>query len=259
MGEFILGQCTDIGVRKQCNQDSICIKSVQIEEQIISMAIVCDGMGGLSKGELASATVVRAFSKWFTEEMPYNKVFQNAEVIKQRWKEIVRETNRKIWNYGNENGVQLGTTVSVLLILNNQKYLIMHVGDSRIYGIEESMIQITEDHSYIAREVKRGNMTKEQAANDPRKNVLLQCVGGSRNVEPDILEGPVCGVQGFLLCSDGFRHQISEAEMYEEVSKKTIQNKKDIEDVLAHLISVCIKRGETDNISAILIRKVSDV
>lgn len=253
MRGYMIGYSTNIGVKKKVNQDSLCIKKAQIGQHLITMVVICDGMGGLSKGELASATVVQAFSKWFVEELPYNNMYKEQEVIKKRWLEIAKELNTKIWNYGVKNGVQLGTTMSVLLILDEEKYLIIHVGDSRIYGIQDSLVQLTEDHSYIAREIKHGNMTKEQAAKDPRRNVLLQCIGASRVVEPEILDGSLHDIQGFLLCSDGFHHQIPEEEIYKRIEEETLRDKHDIDKMLDDLISIAINRGETDNISAILI------
>lgn len=63
------GYCSEVGIKKSVNQDSLCIKNARLNNHDVLMAVVCDGMGGLSKGELASASVIRAFSKWFETEM----------------------------------------------------------------------------------------------------------------------------------------------------------------------------------------------
>ncbi len=252
---FQVGYSTDIGIRKKVNQDSLCIKKAKTERGCITMAVLCDGMGGLAYGEVASATVVRAFSKWFEQELPKKWRTATVEMIEQEWLLLVRELNEKLWKYGNENNVQLGTTVTAVLILEDGKYIIVHVGDSRIYRIKDHSIeQLTEDQTLVAREVKKGIITKEQASTDPRRNVLLQCIGGSKNIEAKCRNGNAFSDEMFLLCSDGFRHKMTETEMLASIWGKGIKTESEIKEVLELLIQRNKERGETDNISAILIK-----
>lgn len=88
------------------------------------------------------------------------------------------------------------------------KYFIAQSGDFRAYEIGDEIKQITEDQSFVAREIKRGSMTKEQALIDPRRNVLLQCIGASKTVGPAFYEGEVKEPKGFILCSGGFNPMI---------------------------------------------------
>lgn len=246
------GYCSEIGIKKSVNQDSLCIKNARLNNHDVLMAVVCDGMGGLSKGELASASVIRAFSKWFETEMS-NGVLSNNN-IRAQWEQLIIRANNKLWEYGNENGISLGTTLTVILLIDKKEYVIAHVGDSRAYKISGKKIeQITEDQSYVAREVKRGNITKEQANIYPGRNVLLQCIGASRTVEPEFYNGKIDN-EGFLLCSDGFRHVVNETEIVEELGKSTINcEKTDINLALRKLVDLNMQRGETDNITAIYI------
>ena len=89
--------------------------------------------------------------------------------------------------------------------------MIVHVGDSRVYQIDSALNQLTTDQTFVAREVSKGNMTIEQAKVDKRRNLLLQCVGASKVVEPQVLLGTT-KKGAYMLCSDGFRHEIRRTE-----------------------------------------------
>lgn len=243
---------TDIGISKTTNQDSVLIKHADTDRGEVLMAIVCDGMGGLSKGELASATVIREFSKWFTEELPYELENPDMQVIGGKWSLMLKKLNFKILDYGADHGASLGTTFSGILFVGNQ-YVIAHVGDSRVYQIGYSLNQLTTDQTFVAREISRGTMTAEQAKTDKRRNLLLQCVGASKVVEPQVICGTVeRGV--YMICSDGFRHEITEAEMYESLNAANFVSKNDMHSKARYLIELVKSRKERDNISVVLIK-----
>lgn len=245
---------TDIGISKQTNQDSVCLKIAKTKKhgQIV-MALMCDGMGGLSKGELASATVVRTLVQWFEQALPQKIGAFSWQALSAEWDGIIKAENYKILEYGQKINAKLGTTLSALLIIDGQ-YMIAHVGDSRVYRITDSVEQLTKDQTFIAREVERGNMTAEQARQDPRKNVLLQCVGASRTVVPQFLFGKVSAEAVFMLCSDGFRHELSEQEIYEHFSPGIIRDTGAMDQNGRYLIDLVKNRKEKDNISVALIK-----
>lgn len=249
---FLATADTDIGINKDTNQDSVLIKHAAYDDDEALMAIVCDGMGGLSKGELASATVIQAFSKWFDESLPYELDDVNMEVIGGKWSLMLKDLNVKIAEYGKKINESLGTTFSGILFVGDQ-YVIVHVGDSRVYRIGSSMRQLTTDQTFIAREISRGTMTLEQAKTDKRRNLLLQCVGASEVVDPQVL----CGKAekgAYMLCSDGFRHEITEEEMYESLNPINLMNKQAMHNNTKYLIEQVKSRKEKDNISVILIK-----
>ena len=110
---YIATADTDIGISKDTNQDSVLIKHAKADGEEILLAVICDGMGGLSKGELASATVIRAFAKWFDEELPYELDHVDLQVIGAKWSLLLKELNAKILEYSRENGIEgVGTTFS---------------------------------------------------------------------------------------------------------------------------------------------------
>lgn len=256
--DFRIALHTDIGIRKDTNQDSLCVKQAQTDKGNILLALVCDGMGGLEKGEVASATIINAFSNWFESELPFQLAKNNCiEEIRYRWERIIKEQNQIIGEYGRKSHIQLGSTITALLILEDGSYLIGHVGDSRAYRITNSAIEIlTQDQTVVAKEVRQGRLTKEEAERDPRRNVLLQCIGASRVVEPDFINGDAQINECYMLCSDGFRHVVSAEEIKETFNPSTNIDENTMKNNIVKLIELNKEREETDNISAILIKTV---
>lgn len=250
--QFSFTADTDIGITKKTNQDSLIVKHAKCNGQEVLMAIVCDGMGGLSKGELASATVVRAFSKWFDEELPYELEHLNLEVIGGKWEFILKDLNVKIMEYGRSCNITMGTTFSGILFVGEQ-YLIAHVGDTRIYHIGNNLEQLTTDQTFIQREISKGTMTLEQAKKDKRRNMLLQCIGASDSVEPDVFIGKKeKGV--YMLCSDGFRHELSQDELLNSFNVMNLSDKNRMNTEARKLIELVKQRNEKDNISVVLVK-----
>ena len=137
---FLTAVLTDVGIRKKTNQDSVLIKEAITDYGRVLVAIVCDGMGGLEKGEVASAILVKAFSDWFHREFPrilYSGI--EANVVRQSWTDLILEQNQKISEYGLSCNASLGTTAVALLLVENVYYII-NVGDSRVYYLKEGVV-----------------------------------------------------------------------------------------------------------------------
>lgn len=252
---------TDVGIKKTTNQDSCCIKEAVTDNGTVLMAMICDGMGGLAKGEVASATIIKRFSEWFEKELPQLLGVENPiEEISYQWNRIIKEQNYNIAAYGKQQRLQLGSTITVMLIIEDDKYIIGHVGDSRAYKITDSDItMLTEDQTIVALEVKQGKITPEQAEKDPRRNVLLQCVGASRIVEPAFYYGSVNADECYMLCSDGFRHMITNEEILNSLSPTNSGNEEQMQAHITDLIELNKYRHENDNITALLIKTVQGV
>lgn len=245
---------TDIGIKKSTNQDSLMVKTLKTAKGRMAFAVLCDGMGGLAKGEVASATVINAFHNWIMNQLPIlcKTGFEDSDIQKQ-WKTIIEIMNQKIMNYGNQQNIKLGTTV-VVMLLTEERYYIANVGDSRIYKISDKVEILTEDQTVVAREVKNGNISREQAKIDPRRNVLLQCVGASDYVNPEFLFGKTEKDVTYMLCSDGFRHEIIDSEIQQFLNPEVLTKVATMKQNADYLIDLNKKRQETDNISVILIR-----
>lgn len=257
--EMITSVWSDVGIRKNTNQDSALIEIADTDHGKVALAVICDGMGGLSMGEVASAVLIRAFSDWFENRFPYllHEGFM-AGTLQSEWENMVMEINRKIGDYGDLKNVRLGTTMAALLLANNH-YYIMNIGDSRVYKIREKLIQMTRDQTFVQREMDEGRMTYEEAVRHPQRNVLLQCVGASDVIIPQFLSGDFEPDTVFLLCTDGFRHEITTDELYWHFRPEYLHTEQEMQKELRLLTDLNKERKETDNITAVLIRVSGEV
>lgn len=251
---YIISASTDIGNTKKTNQDSLNVKVITIGGEQVAFAVLCDGMGGLEKGELASASVVHAYEKWVLERLPaLLSAGLRDDILRKEWEGIAGLCNEKIKDYGRRSAISLGTTAAVLL-LTRERYYIMNVGDSRVYEIAGQLSVLTRDQTVVAREVEQGLLSLEQARSDPRRSVLLQCIGSSEEVYPDFFFGEPKAGAVYMLCSDGFRHEITEAEIWEGFQPQTMLSAEQMKENELRLIALNKLRQERDNISVITIR-----
>lgn len=253
---FIVSASTDIGNTKHTNQDSLNVKVISSGLGKMVFAVLCDGMGGLEKGEIASASVVHAFSRWAKEQLSVycsEQAELSKEQIRSDWEKIIRDMNEKIKVYGKKSAVSLGTTVTAVL-LAGKHYYIVNVGDTRAYEIENSAEVLTKDQTVVAREVELGNITQEQARTDSRRSVLLQCVGASDIVYPDFFFGDTKKDAVYMLCSDGFRHEVSADEIGTYFKPDRMVSQTAMQENEQALIRLNKQRQERDNISVITIR-----
>lgn len=251
---FIISANTDIGISKNTNQDSLTTMVMNTPQGRMAFSVLCDGMGGLEKGEVASASVINAFRQWAVTELPQlcNAPLEDT-LIRSQWERIIEEQNRTIKAYGARSGVRLGTTV-VAMLLTQTRYYILNVGDSRAYELTDGVYQITADQTFVAREIAAGRMTPEQAETDPRRSVLLQCVGASEVVYPDLFFGDVQQDAVYMLCSDGFRHEITDEEVYAKLQPGVLFDDYTMQKHTLDLIELNKQRMERDNISVALVR-----
>ncbi|MCR5342279.1 MAG: serine/threonine-protein phosphatase [Butyrivibrio sp.] len=257
------GVRTDTGTTKDINQDSCLLKVARmVDGRRISLAVICDGMGGLSCGEMASTVFVRRMEKWFYEELPEilsqkavttqldngedeNRIWAN---VQYSWSNIVSDMNREIAGYGSSRGIMLGTTNVSQLIIDN-RYIAMWIGDSRIYETSEKGIKLlTHDHSLVQHQIDRGQLSEEEAKTSNHKSVLLQCIGASEEVRPDFITGEIDDDVSYILCSDGLWRELDREELL------TISRENSSLNASADkMISLVKQRGETDNITVVLI------
>lgn len=251
--EFYISATTDTGTRRKINQDSLFVRRLETRTGKMVLAVLCDGMGGLNFGELASAAIVSAFTDWMYRDLSALSQYPLEDhTLREQWSRLITEQNRLIRSWGQRYHCTTGSTVTALL-LTEERYYLLNIGDSRAYEITEQVVQLTEDHTVVANEVRLGNLTKEQAERSPIQNVLTRCVGVQEETWPDLFFGTVRKGAVYMLCSDGFRHRLTAEEMQEQllsgVKRESTQMKRREE----YLIELTKQRGETDNISVITI------
>lgn len=254
MMNYLVAASTDIGLTKNTNQDSFGVRVIQTAIGKMVFAILCDGMGGLDKGEVASASIVNAFNVWAGNTLP---LLCDGDItdsdIRSNWEDIIEKYNDKIKNYGESCAARLGTTVTAMLITDS-RYYIVNVGDTRAYEITDYVTVLTKDQTVVAREIENGTLSEEEAKTDPRRSVLLQCVGASDTVYPDFFFGQTKQNAVYMLCSDGFRHEISEKEIHDYLKPDMMMDAEGMKANIDLLIELNKERRERDNISVISIR-----
>ncbi len=253
MIRYIAAGGTDAGLRGGNNQDSFGAKIIRSRGQEIAAVIMCDGMGGYSCGEVASATVVDAFQRWIIRRLPvFCETGLKPELIFDEWLGLAELCNRNILHYGETHGIRLGTTAAMLLLTPDQ-YLIMNIGDCRVYEIGTGVRQITRDQTLVQQEVDAGRLTPEQAASDPRGHILSECIGAAEVMHPDFYAGKTEENTVFLLCCDGFRHKIGAADIMEYLAPEKMTGCEQMQKQIRGMIELNMQRGERDNISAITV------
>ncbi len=248
---FYISCVSDVGIKKQVNQDSVFVEQYATKIGKVVLAVLCDGMGGLRYGEFASNCIVSTFSEWGRSALPALCVSPIRDCdIRWEWTELIRSLNQKIRDTGLQGGFKIGSTVTALLI-SEDRYFILNIGDSRAYEIRDAVRQLTTDHTVIENEIRLGNMTPEQAEASPIKSVLTKCVGVAPSVCPDLYFGTPTKGAVYMLCSDGFRHHISQDEMKRYLLPARDEDIDCLQNNAEFLVELNKKRGESDNISVI--------
>lgn len=221
--------------RRENNQDSILYEQINTSKGRIVIAAVSDGIGGLSEGETASGYICERLLQSFYEEMlPLILKGARKSKLKNSIFRCFYEINRILKEYGISKEIQLGATIS-LLLLYKRRYVMVHLGDSRIYQItkKKGTILCTKDHV--------------------RRDLALQkCLGSFPYQSPDISFGGWKRGNGFLLCTDGYYHSLPVEKLWELFCEEELSEEQ-LSKRLKALAGQALERGEQDNLSAIII------
>ena len=211
---------SDIGKAREMNQDAYYISE---PSSPIKLYLLADGMGGYKGGEIASNLAIKCAKSYI--ENNFKDVAKDRDSLIQLVASSMEYANMVVYEKSKEDKELegMGTTLEVCLIYNNKAY-IGHVGDSRIYRIRKDFIRkLTQDHSYVQKLVKDGTITKEEAENHPKKNMLMKALGCNAFVEPDV------SVKGFLrddillISSDGLTNMVKQEDIF-EIAKGNIES-----------------------------------
>lgn len=245
---------SDIGTTRDSNQDCVYADTVKTPLGVMFLGVVCDGMGGFSKGEFASRTVVDTFRNWFENGLTVcadPSDFSN--VILKQWTELIERSNNALREMAQNFGEKMGTTLSALLIANGEYYA-AQVGDSRIYHCSGDLLkQVTTDHSYVMEQVRKGMMTESEARLSRRRNVLTRCIGVEKSVIGDFFHGGVISGDSFLISSDGFHGGVPEDKIREILIGLNARKRREAEQRIKKFIETRKKSGEKDNITALVV------
>ncbi|MGM9941144.1 MAG: Stp1/IreP family PP2C-type Ser/Thr phosphatase [Bulleidia sp.] len=235
---------TDRGLVRKNNQDSYVIATNQANDVF---AIVADGIGGNSGGDIASGMAVSMFSAAFSETDGFSDAQQAMEWIRK----MITMVNYEIFSYGASNPKLkgMGTTLSGVMLTGFGK-IVVNIGDSRTYAWWKNgrFKQITMDHSLVNDMIMHGELTPEEAKNSPRKNVLTNALGVWPTVRGDIALHQE-KMDGFLICSDGLHGYVDEKKIISIVMNP------DMDPSLRarNLMKAALEAGGYDNVTVIFI------
>jgi serine/threonine protein phosphatase PrpC len=237
--EFAAG--TDLGCKRTNNEDSF---GYDLVRQIY---VVCDGMGGMAAGEVASATAVRKLLKSFDEESEAS----SETPAETRLRNAIHAANRSVHESAglSERLRGMGTTL-VCACLDGNRIIIGNVGDSRAYFLREGQcFQVTQDHSFVAEQLRDGLITPEMAAASDMQSVITRAVGVADAVEPDLFAAEVQEADMVLLTSDGLTRYVSDEEI-----GAMLGSGQTTESLCAAFVALARERGGADNITCLILR-----
>ena len=237
---------TDIGQKRSNNQDFI---NKFDNKQGITLVILADGMGGQRADNIASEmTVTDLGREWVNTD--YTELSQ----IRDWFLVSLENENKKVYELGQTDEFKgMGTTVEALAIVDNN-VIYAHVGDSRIGLLRHGEYQLlTSDHSLVNELVKAGQLTEEEAANHPQKNIITQSIGQANPVEPDLGVQMLEENDYLIINSDGLTNMITNDEIVEILNQD-----KNLDEKNKELVSLANDRGGLDNITIALIHVESE-
>lgn len=232
---------TNVGQRRSNNQDYVNRYDNRAGQMMI---ILADGMGGHRAGNIASELAATELgSAWVATEI------SDLNGVREWFAEHLERVNQKIYDMGQEEEFHgMGTTLEAVAIIDNQM-IYAHIGDSRISLIRgEELLPLTSDHSLVNVLLKAGQLTPEEAAQHPQKNIITQSIGQKDPVEPDIAIKTLEVGDYILINSDGLTNMVSESDI-----RDIIISEVSLDDKAEALVRFANNAGGLDNITVALV------
>ncbi|MCR5517183.1 MAG: Stp1/IreP family PP2C-type Ser/Thr phosphatase [Lachnospiraceae bacterium] len=231
---------TDVGVVRTVNQDYVYISDESVGK-LPNLYIVADGMGGHKAGDLASKFTVQNFVRLVSD----SKLRGPISILKK----AVTDVNRLLMEKAEESEEYsgMGTTLVAATVVNNSLY-VANVGDSRLYILDDRLIQITRDHSFVEELVDNGLMTRDDENYRLFKNRITRAVGAADNLMADFFEIRLKKGAQILMCSDGLTGMVTDVRI-----ERIMRSDKGVEEKVRGLIDEAKKNGGKDNIGVVLV------
>lgn len=248
--ELKISSATDRGAVRAANEDSLYTGEC--------VFVVADGMGGHERGDVASRTAVAVFE----EQLPPGVAPTPARVL-----DTIERANiavRSLSEMGEEGRRVAGTTVTGIALVDvgeadRPYWMAFNIGDSRVYTWDgRTLEQLTVDHSAVQELVDAGEITAEQAADHPERNVITRALGAEDAVDADVWLIPAAGVQTFLICSDGLSKELSDSAIAREIAGADGRSPAAL-SIAARLVAAAIENGGRDNVSVIVVESSTGV
>lgn len=246
---------SDIGCVRKNNEDNLGW------DQQLGLYVVCDGMGGALAGEVASKMGVELLVDYFREGAKtgvYPDFGDAPGQVSSTGRHLIsaiQRANAAIFEAGQAKQSQhgMGSTI-VALVIKDNFMTIAHAGDSRIYRLRDGVLeQLTQDHSLVMEQYRRGLITLEQAETSDMQNIIIKALGSEDKVEPDVQDLIAFRNDVYLLATDGLTKLVKD-----EAIKTTLLNSHSLSRACEDLISAAKQKGGDDNITCLLLRVVEE-
>jgi serine/threonine protein phosphatase PrpC len=249
--EMEFGVRSDVGRVRGNNEDSFRLAPE------LNLFVLSDGMGGQASGEIASRLAAETVVKHCREAQANPSLpFVGARIggvseASNRLASAVRLANQVVHTTAQKSQAQQGMGATLVAVqFDGERMSLGHVGDSRAYRLRSGEIeQLTQDHSFVAEQVRKGVMTPEEAGRSKLQSVLLRALGPDAEVEVDLTEELVMEGDTLLLCSDGLTREVSDAQI-----AAVLGDTEDEQDAASRLIDLANQAGGGDNITVIVLR-----
>ena len=242
---YQIGTITNLGKKRSSNQDNYLARTGSGGTPC-ALLVVADGMGGLSDGDVASGLVVAEMQKWWDALLEKQA---EPDEISRSLDEVIYRIHREIYAYEQEKNTRTGTTLSLVFLLGT-RYLVKHVGDSRIYlCTTQKTVQLTEDQNWYNREVEAGRLENARLADNRTARALVNALGPSRELEIRTQRGCIKRGEALLLCTDGFYGCLKES-----LTARRWPWRYEPQQVLEAMLQEILTGPAGDNITAVLCR-----
>lgn len=234
---------SDIGLKRSNNEDAFVINTD------LGFFALADGMGGAASGEIAS----QAFTETVSEVFLKNERQSERDILELVQKAF-RLANERVLGLAENNPHNhgMGCTAEVIAF-DNQKFVLGHVGDSRTYLLRHGQLkQITHDHSLVQGHIDQGIITKYEAKESSKRNIILRAVGTNETLSVDLIRGEILPGDCFLLCSDGLTDMVEDSD----IENVLISSSDNLSKKVEHLINLAKTAGGKDNITVVLCETV---
>ncbi|SDH83601.1 PP2C family protein-serine/threonine phosphatase [Propionivibrio dicarboxylicus] len=244
-------ECSDTGLRRDHNEDAVFSDAAQ------GLALVADGIGGRSAGEIASAMAVTCLSAGLREDVARLRVRRQGpesdeRFLRNRMAQRIHEANEAILAAAQRTPqyAGMGTTL-VAAVFHDDRVIVAHLGDSRLYRLREGALSsLTRDHSLRQEQIDQGLLMPHMARQARHRHVITRALGVDSGVQAEIAAHGVVSGDVYLLCSDGLTDMLEDVE----IEATLIRWANDVEAAATELVRLANAHGGHDNVSVVLVR-----
>jgi len=244
-----VGAKTDPG-RRANNEDQLAVVDVRRHRlRADGVLVIADGMGGRNFGERAAATAVETVQDTLVEMLDADRA--DTVNVSDALDSALRKANARVYEVAAQTAESRGMgTTCVAAVVEGDRLFLAHAGDSRAYLLRgQHLVRLTDDHSYVAEQVRAGTLSEESARRSRFRNVITRAIGIEPTITPDLSEHDIQNGDWVLLCTDGLSNMVADPEMIQ-----TLLAASSAQDAADRLVQIASRNGGRDNITAIAAR-----